>query len=96
MIYNGSFKIAIKELHHQASRAMFSLLGKCRSLNLPINIALDLFDKLLTPVILYACEVWGFEKIERREKLHLGFLKSILKVKTSTVPVVIWCMETPT
>ena len=84
MNYNGSFKIAIEELHKQASRAMYSLQCKCRTLDLPVNVAVDLFDKLVSPVMLYSCEVWGFEKIERLEKLHLKFMKHILKVKTST------------
>ena len=84
MNYNGSFKIAIEELHKQASRAMYSLLSKCRTFNLPVVVALDLFDKLVSPIMLYASEVWGFEKAERLEKLHLRFLKYILKVKTST------------
>ena len=84
MNYNGSFKIAIEELHKQASRAMYSLLCKCRTLDLPVNVAVDLFDKLVSPVMLYSCEVWGFEKTERLEKLHLKFLKHILKVKTNT------------
>ena len=84
MNYNGSFKIAIEELHKQASRAMYSLLRKCRTFDLPVNVAVDLFDKLVSPVMLYSCEVWGFEKTERLEKLHLKFLKHILKVKTNT------------
>ena len=84
MNYNGSFKIAIEELHKQALRAMFALLNKCRKLQLSVDVTLDLFDKLVTPVMLYACEVWGFEKLHLLEKLHLKFLKYILKVKMTT------------
>ena len=59
---------------------MFALLAKCRKCDL------QLFDSLVTPVMLYACEVWGFEKTanDMLEKLHLKFLKYILHVKTST------------
>lgn len=84
MNHDGSFKNAIEELYEQASRAMYSLLCKCRTLELPVNVAVDLFDKLVSPVMRYSCEVWGFEKTDELEKLHLKFLKHILKVKTST------------
>ncbi|XP_030230039.1 uncharacterized protein LOC115556816 [Gadus morhua] len=50
MNYNGSFKIAIEELHKQALRAMFALLNKCRKLQLSVDVTLDLFDKLVTPL----------------------------------------------
>uniref|UniRef100_A0A667XGE4 ribonuclease H n=1 Tax=Myripristis murdjan TaxID=586833 RepID=A0A667XGE4_9TELE len=53
--FNGSFKIAIEDLHKRASRAMFALLCKCRKFNLPIDIRLELFDRLVSPVMLYAC-----------------------------------------
>ena len=38
---------------------MFSLMRKARSLQLPIDLQLHLFDKVVSPVILYGCEVWG-------------------------------------
>lgn len=56
--------MAIEERFKQATHA-FALICKCRnSFDLPVDIVLDLFDKLVTPVtcMLYACEVWGFEK----------------------------------
>ncbi len=34
--------------------------------------------------MLYACGVWGFEKLDVSEKLQLKFLKYILKVKMTT------------
>jgi hypothetical protein len=82
--YNGSFRNALDDLKNQASRAMFALLNKCRKLNLPIDIRLELFDALVMPILLYACEVWGFEKIDILERLHLKFLKYTLRVKMST------------
>ena len=45
----------------QATKAMFALLSKGRRLKLPIDIMLDLFDKTVVPVLLYGCEVWGYE-----------------------------------
>ena len=82
--FNGAFKLAIDDLYKRASKAMFSLLAKCRKHNFPIDIRLELFDRLVTPVMLYACEVWGPTKMDVLEKLHLKFLKYTLKVKMST------------
>ena len=81
---NGSYKVALEDLYSRASRAMFALLAKCRKFDLPIDIRLELFDRLVTPIMLYACEVWGFDKAATLEKLHLKFLKYTLKVKMST------------
>ena len=83
--FNGSFKLGIEQLKSQASRAMFSLLNKCRTFDLPIDITLELFDCLVVTQMLYACEVWGENKgVEILEKLHLKFLKYVLKVKQNT------------
>ena len=36
---------------------MFVLLRKCRHLQLPVDIQLELFDILVKPILLYGCEV---------------------------------------
>ena len=82
--YNGNFTKAIKSLYDKGSKAMFSLLRKSRSLQLPIDLQLHLFDKVVTPVILYGCEVWGFESCKILDKLQLKFCKYILKLNKST------------
>ena len=82
--YNGNFTKAIKSLYDKGSKAIFSLLRKARSLQLPINLQLHLFDKVVTPVILYGCEVWGFESCKILDKLQLKFCKYILKLNKST------------
>ena len=63
---------------------MYSLLSKSRSLNLPIDIQIDLFDKLVVPILLSGCEMYGFENIEIIERLYVKYLKYILGLKTST------------
>lgn len=45
--HNGSFKTAIDDLYKRASKAMFALMGKCRKLDLSIDIRLELFDRLV-------------------------------------------------
>ena len=53
-------------------------------LNLPNNLQLDLFDKLVTPILLYGSEIWAYENNDIIEKLHLKYCKYILSVNKST------------
>ena len=42
---------------------------------------IDLFDKLLLPILNYCSEVWGFIQANTVERVHLHFLKKLLGVK---------------
>ena len=44
---------------------------------------MELFDKLIVPILNYGSEVWGFHDAPEIERVHLKFCKSILGVKTS-------------
>jgi hypothetical protein len=82
--YNNKFFRAIKCQYNAASRAMFSLLRKCNKLDLPLDIQLDLFKKCVVPVLLYGCEVWGFQDLSLCDKLQLRFFKILLRLKSNT------------
>ena len=88
--YNISFKQCIQELNKQATRAMYALLAKSRALDLPVDIQLHLFDSLVAPILLYGCEVWGHQRVDSIEKLHLKFLKYVLGVKLSTCNSIVY------
>ena len=81
---SGSFCKAKKHLCEQAQKAMYGVIRKIRQFNLPIDCQLDLFDKIVIPVLLYGCEIWGYENLELIERIHLKFLKFILGLKSST------------
>ena len=53
-------------------------------MHLPIDLQLELFEKLVKPILLYGCEVWGFGNIDVLEIVQLNFIKRVLKVKRST------------
>ena len=57
---------------------------KIRSLNLPIHITIDLFDKTIIPVLTYGCELWGFQCCDIVHKLQIRFYKMVLRLKKST------------
>ena len=44
----------------------------------------ELFDKLVTPILHYGCEVWGFCQAKQIERTHMMFCKQLLGGKTST------------
>ena len=63
---------------------MFSLLKNIRLKQLPIDVQLKLFDSVVLHVILYGCEILGFENLAIIEKIHLQFFKCTLHLKNST------------
>ena len=74
-----------KTLAGQALKAIFAMnkyLYKFTYLK-PLHV-LDLFDKLISPILNYGSEVWGFHKAPAIEAVHLQFCKKLLGVKQST------------
>ena len=45
---------------------------------------LNIFKKTVTPCMLYAAEIWGFNKVNSLEVVQNKFLKYALKLKTNT------------
>ena len=49
------------------------------------SLAFKMFDVQISPIIEYASEIWYHGKeVPELEKMHLGYLKSILKIKPSS------------
>lgn len=86
----GSFAMSVKHNCEQASKAMFVLLRKTRSLNLSIDLQIELFDKMIKPILLYGCELWGFSNIKIIERVQLHFLKLLFNLKQSTPNVMVY------
>ena len=59
MNYNNKYEKAIRKQMDQGRKAQFSLLVKANKLELPIDIQCNLFEKLVFPIMLYGCEIWG-------------------------------------
>ena len=55
--YNNSFTKAINRQLTLAKRALFALNSKISNQNLPVDLKLSLFDRLVIPVLTYGCEV---------------------------------------
>lgn len=81
----GSSFEAQKTISGQALKAIFTLNKYLHSFTtLKFSHILDLFDKLISPILNYGSEVWGFHKAKSVEIVHMQFCKKMLGVKQST------------
>ena len=80
---NGNFSKTKLNLVEQGRKAMFSVLRKTRKLSLPIDIQLQMFDGMVSPILLCGSEVYGFEDSSMIESIFLQFYKIILHFKKS-------------
>ena len=81
---NGKVVKTQASLTDQANKAIFQLhkiLNRFKTLR--VSFALDQFDKLITAILCYGCEVWGFHPAQDIERVHLSFIKRDLGVKKS-------------
>jgi hypothetical protein len=75
----------MESLNKKSKKILKKLQKPCMKLsegekrhNLSIECLLDLPDKIVKPILLYGCEVWGFSDNYVIEKIHLKFYKLIL------------------
>ena len=81
----GNFNKAITKQAEKAKQAMYEVLKRGHTHTLSVECQLELFDKMVKPILLYGSEIWGFSKyIEYLEKRQLRFCKLLLKLKSST------------
>ena len=81
----GSFSLAQDMLSGQAQKSIFRLnsyLYKFTDIS-PYH-RLELFDKLVAPILNYSAEVWDFCKADKIEVVHLQFCKRLLGIKQCT------------
>ena len=88
--FNGKFTKAIEERVGIARKAMFGLNEKAVNLLLPPDIHLDLFEKMISPIFLYGCEVWGYGNVEPIEVFYRKFIKRILGLNRSTPNCIVY------
>ena len=85
-----NFNLAIKAQADKGTRAMYEILKRGKYNNLSISCQLDLFDKIVKPILLYGSEVWGFRNCCILERVHLKFCKLLLNIKTSTASCLVY------
>ena len=81
----GSFSACQETLAGQGMKAIYKLNRLLYNFtNITPKHRLELFDKLVTPVLNYGSEIWGFCQAKQIERTHMMFCKQLLGVKTST------------
>ena len=80
----GSFHQAQQKLASQANKAVFILQKRLNNYPyLTPKHVMELFDKMITPILCYASEVWGFHDAPDIERVQLKFCKTVLGVKST-------------
>ena len=87
---NGRYAKAIDKQVLQAQRALFVIKSKKDMYDLPIDIVLDLFDKMILPILLYGSEIWGYENLDSIEVFYREFLKYILRLNKQTTNCMVY------
>jgi hypothetical protein len=59
---------------------MYEVLKMGRLYKLSVKIQLDLFNKMIKPILLYGCEVWEIGKNEVLEPSSLEILQNTFKI----------------
>ena len=89
--YNGNFCTAHKKITEQAHKALFAVYRKIRNISIPVDLQLKLFDSLVSPILLYASEVWGFENEESLKRYIYNLVRTFLKY--GVLHLTIWYTE---
>ena len=58
---------------------------------IPIILALDLFDKIVLPILIYGAEIWGTKYAGPIEVVHIKYCEYILRVSSSTSNTAVMC-----
>ena len=80
----GSFIQATKTLRGKALRPLCSLLSMIKSLEIPLDIMINLFNAFVCSILLYVSETWGFTSAIMCDRVQRKFCKWMLNVKQST------------
>ena len=59
-------------------------------MHLPVDLQIELFTKLVKPILLYGCEIWGFGNIDVIERVQLKYIKHVLNLKSSTPNYIVY------
>jgi hypothetical protein len=82
--FNNNFLNAKKKLVEQAQKDLYSVYYKKRNIKNTLDLQLKIVDTFGSSILLYTCTVIEFDQNDNIEKVHLQFLKNILRVRTTT------------
>ena len=77
--FDNNFLNAKKKLVEEAQMALYSAYYKIRNIKIPLDLQLKIVDTLVSSILLYVCEVIGFDKNDNIEKSIFSFSKIFLE-----------------
>lgn len=81
----GSWSETQVAFSEKAQKAVFILNRYLFNFNgVSIKHRLELFHKIILPILNYACETWGFHTAGNIERVHTIYCKRVLNVKRCT------------
>ena len=81
----GSFSLTYDALSGQALKAIYKLKSNLvKYPDISVNHRLDLFNKLIEPILSYGCEVWWLNNSVQIERIHMRYCKQVLGVRLQT------------
>ncbi len=88
--YTGTFIKCRNTIADHARKALFFVLKKVQEHCLDIDVAFQLFDSMVSSILTFGSEIWGYENLAHIERVHLMFCKYVLKLKRSTPSVMVY------
>ena len=79
-----TFYKAMKHNVDHAKKALHLLYKRINNLNIPLDLQIHLFDHTVLPILLYGCEIWGYQNTKMIDLVHNQFLRNITKLRKST------------
>ena len=86
------FKTMVDYICDKSSKAIFHVYNKCKPVGRATpSLSIKMYDSYVSPVLNYACEIWGnFKPIPDVERVLLRYLKFMLGVKSGTCSAAIY------
>ena len=63
---------------------LFSLIRKTRQLNLTFEVSVELFERLIIPILLYGSEIWGYEDPKQLQTTFNNIMRKFLRLHKTT------------
>lgn len=75
---------ARKSLAIQAEKALHYVKSVIHKRNTPAKTMLQIFDRMIAPILYYGAELWGYEPCQQIENIQIKFCRYLLGVNTHT------------
>jgi hypothetical protein len=62
---NGKYQDARDNIKNKASKAMYAIMKYCKGGDVPAKVALELYEKLMRPILVYGSEIWMMSDTQR-------------------------------